>query len=99
MALLGQLFSVISTAQPMQLDSSAGPDAPDDRADIMEDVANSWLRTAGLVAVAGRTGHPAFQAALARAHWLQHLGPSLGQLRAQSEIDPRLIEALESLLV
>ena len=94
--LLGQLFSAVSTAQPMHIDT--GPDDTDDEVDITEDIVDSWLRTMGLVAGARSSGHADFAVALARCTWLQHLRPALEQLKADSQLDPRLKEALETLL-
>ena len=97
LALLGQLFSSISTAQPVRMESDAASDTAED--DLVEETTELWLRTMGVVAAARTGGNAAFAGAVARSKWLQHLRPALEQLRNDAGFDARLTEALQSLVI
>ena len=94
LALLGQMFSTVSSAQSTQMDI----DADDDQADAVEELTEFWLRTVGIVAAARQNGNAVLTAAIARSKWLQHLRPALTQLCSDADLDERLTEALESLM-
>ena len=98
MALLGRLFTVLSAAQAMQLSTGAAAADAEDEAELAEEITDMWLRTVGVVSGARASGHPDVKLAVGRCSWLQHLGPALRQLQATSGFDPRLTEALETLL-
>ena len=94
LALLGQLFSNVSSARSAQMDI----DADDDHADAVEELTEFWLRTVGIVTAARQDGNAVLMTAVARSKWLQHLRPALAQLRGNADLDERLTEALQSLM-
>ena len=98
LALLGQLFSTVSTAQPARMESDAASTIAEDDTDFVEEITELWLRTVGIVAAARTKGNAAFAGAVARSRWLQHLRPALQQLGDDTGFDARLTEALESLV-
>ena len=94
LALLGQLFSTISSAEPKSMET----DTADEQQDGTEELTEIWLRTVGIVAGAGAKGHDALSTAVSRSKWLENLRPALAQLRNDAGLDERVTEALQSLM-